>query len=160
LFMETFISADTLFEWISELKESIKRQVSTVPEASQKSVDEEASSDGAGGVETLFASAVKRSRIEGLSQYVTKMDNGHLYTARTPEEETGHKLIRLDVYDVNDIKGIEKRQWWRHAKMRSQFLTLSSVDRKQRMVDRLLDIVADDLRKVPGITKEVNSMYF
>ncbi|KYN00819.1 hypothetical protein ALC62_08502 [Cyphomyrmex costatus] len=93
----------------SELKESIKRQVSTVSEASQKSVDEEASSDGAGGVETLFASAVKRSRIEGLSQYVTKMDNGRLYTARTPEEETGHKLIRLDVYDVNDIKGIEKQ---------------------------------------------------
>ncbi|KYM99394.1 hypothetical protein ALC62_09897 [Cyphomyrmex costatus] len=109
LFMDTFISADTLFEWISDLKETIKRQISTVSEASQRTVDEAASSNGAGGVETLFASAVKRSRTDGLCQYVTKLDNGRLYTARSPEEETGHKLIRLDVYDVNDIRRIEKQ---------------------------------------------------
>ncbi|KYM96043.1 hypothetical protein ALC62_13293 [Cyphomyrmex costatus] len=36
LFMDTFISADTLFEWISDLKETIKRQISMVSEAENR----------------------------------------------------------------------------------------------------------------------------
>ncbi|KYN05935.1 hypothetical protein ALC62_03127 [Cyphomyrmex costatus] len=109
MFMDIFISADNYFEWIKDLKESIKRQVSTVCEVLKRRVDAEASSDGIGGVETLFASAVKRSRTDGLSQYVTKLDNGRIYTARSPEMDTGHKLIRLDIYNVNDIEGKEKQ---------------------------------------------------
>ncbi|KYN22072.1 hypothetical protein ALC57_05538, partial [Trachymyrmex cornetzi] len=62
--------------------------------------------------------------------------------------------FRLDVYDIHDIKNKEKNQWWKYAKLRTQFLTSSPRDRKQQMVNQLLDSVADDLMKVPSVTKE------
>ncbi|EGI70035.1 hypothetical protein G5I_01188 [Acromyrmex echinatior] len=91
---------------------------------------------------------------DGISQYMTKLEHGQLYTVSTPEGQTGHQLIRVDLCDIHDIKNKEKRQWWKYAKMRTQFVTSSPRDRKQQVVNRLLDWVADDLRKVPSLMKE------
>jgi len=63
------------------------------------------------------------------------------------------------VYDIHDIKNKEKRQWWKYAKLRTQFLISSPRDRKQQMVNQFLDCVADDLRKVPSVTKERKNVY-
>ena len=62
-------------------------------------------------------------------------------------------MIRVDLYDIHDIKNKKKCQWWKYAKMRTQFVTSSSRDRKQQVVNRLLDWVTD-LRKVPSLMKE------
>ncbi|KYN11372.1 hypothetical protein ALC57_16475 [Trachymyrmex cornetzi] len=43
----------------------------------------------------LFASTSKE-QTDGISQCITKLENGHLYTVGTPEGQTGHQLIRLD----------------------------------------------------------------
>ena len=60
-------------------------------------------------MDALFASTTKQ-KTDGISQYITKLDNSHLYTVGTPEGQTGHQLVRLDVYDIHDIKNKEKRQ--------------------------------------------------
>ena len=71
----------------------------------------------------------------------------------TPEGQIGHQLIRVDVYDIHDIKN-KGKQWWKYAKLRTQFLISSPRDRKQQMMNRLLNCVADDMRKVPSLMKE------
>ena len=60
-----------------------------------------------GGMDALFASTSKQ-KTDGISQYITKLENGQLYTVGTPEGQTGHQLIRLNVYDIHDIKNKEK----------------------------------------------------
>ena len=75
----------------------------------------------------------------------------------TPEGQIGHQLIRLDVYDIHDIENKEK--WWKYVKLRTQFLTSSLRDRKQQMVNQLLDCVADNLKKVPSVMKERKNVY-
>jgi len=66
-------------------------------------------------------------------------------------------MIRLIVYDVKDISHKDKRNWWKYAKVRTQFLS-SRNDRKQRLLQQLLDEAADDLKKVPGSMKEVRNI--
>ncbi|KYN39375.1 hypothetical protein ALC56_06244 [Trachymyrmex septentrionalis] len=47
-----------------------------------------------GGMDALFASTSKQ-KTDGISQYITKLENGQLYTVGTPEGQTGHQLIRF-----------------------------------------------------------------
>ncbi|KYN21090.1 hypothetical protein ALC57_06545 [Trachymyrmex cornetzi] len=91
LFMEDILSMTTFFEWLRDLKEFIKNQPSTSTET----------------IGTLFATTSKQ-KTDGIEQYITKLDNSRLHTVKTPEGEIGHQLIRLDVYDFNDIKNKDK----------------------------------------------------
>lgn len=43
-----------------------------------------------------------------ISQHITKVDSGRLFTIRSPGE-TEMEVIRVDVYDVKDIARVEKR---------------------------------------------------
>ncbi|KYN21046.1 hypothetical protein ALC57_06593 [Trachymyrmex cornetzi] len=160
LFMEGFITKNTFFEWLHDPKEYVRCRMATLSDASN--IDCEIFTSSAevksGGMNALFASTSKE-QTDGISQYITKLENGHLYTVGTPEGQTGYRLIRLDVYDIHDIKNKGKNQWWKYAKLRTQFLTSSPRDRKQQMVNQLLDSVADDLRKVPSVTKERKYVY-
>ena len=155
LFMEDFMTRNTYFEWLHDLKEYVRCHMAILIDA--PNIDREIfSSSGEstfGGMDALFASISKQQN-DGISQYMTKLEHGQLYTVSTPEGQTGHQLIRVDLYDIHDIKNKEKRQWWKYAKMRTQFVTSSPRDRKQQVVNRLLDWVADDLRKVPSLMKE------
>ena len=78
---------------------------------------------------------------------------------KTPAEiDSNSQLVRLDMYDVKDILKKDKRQWWKSAKLRSQFLTSSSsVDRKHQLLRQLLDCTANQFKKLPGAKKESRS---
>jgi len=91
-----------------------------------------------------------------ISQHLVKLDNGRLFTLKTPGE-VGLQMIRLNLYDVKDISHKGKRNWWKYAKVRTQFLR-SRNDRKQRLLRQLLDEAADDLKKIPGSIKEVRNL--
>ena len=155
LLMEDFMTKNTYLEWLHDLKEYVRCHMATLIDV--PNIDREIfASSGestSGGMDALFASTSKQQN-DGISQYMTKLEHGQLYTVSTPEGQTGHQLIRVDLYDIHDIKNKEKRQWWKYAKMRTQFVTSSPRDHKQQVVNRLLDWVADDLRKVPSLMKE------
>ncbi|KYN09974.1 hypothetical protein ALC57_17912 [Trachymyrmex cornetzi] len=110
LFMEDFMAKNTFFEWLHDLKEYVRCHMATLSDASN--IDCEIFRSSAevksGGMNALFASTSKEQTDE-ISQYITKLENGHLYTVGTPEGQTGHQLIRLDVYDIHDIKNKEKK---------------------------------------------------
>ncbi|KYQ48640.1 hypothetical protein ALC60_12308 [Trachymyrmex zeteki] len=112
VFMEDFMTTNTFFEWLHDLKEFVKRQTSTSVDTSI--VDCEIliftlspELTPRGGMDALFASTSKQ-KTDGISQYVTKLDNGRLYTVGTPGGQTGHRLMRLDVYDIHGFV-VDKR---------------------------------------------------
>ncbi|EGI65395.1 hypothetical protein G5I_06115 [Acromyrmex echinatior] len=134
-FMEYFMTRNTYFEWLHDLKEYVRCHMATLIDAPNidRKIFASSGESTSGGMDALFASISKQQN-DGISQYMTKLEH--------------------DLYDIHDIKNKEKRQWWKYAKMRTQFVTSSPRDRKQQVVNRLLDWIADDLRKVPSLMKE------
>ncbi|KYQ50566.1 hypothetical protein ALC60_10343 [Trachymyrmex zeteki] len=95
------MTTNTFFEWLHDLKEFVKRQTSTSVDTSIVDCEIFTSSPeltprGGGGMDALFASTSKQ-KTDGISQYVTKLDNGRLYTVGTPGGQTGHRLMRFVV---------------------------------------------------------------
>ncbi|EGI57516.1 hypothetical protein G5I_14441 [Acromyrmex echinatior] len=91
LFMEDFMTRNTFFEWLHDLKEFIRCHMTTLIDA--LNVDREIfASSGestSGSMDSLFALTSKQ-RTDGISQYITKLEHGHLYTVSTPEGQTEH----------------------------------------------------------------------
>ncbi|KYN18782.1 hypothetical protein ALC57_08896 [Trachymyrmex cornetzi] len=97
LFMEDILSMITFFEWLRDLKEFIKNQPSTSTEISNVTISNQ------------INQIVDHEKTDGIVQYITKLDNSRLHTVKTPKGEIGHQLIRLDVYDFNNVKNKDKR---------------------------------------------------
>ncbi|EGI69125.1 hypothetical protein G5I_02148 [Acromyrmex echinatior] len=86
LFMEDFMTRNTFFEWLHDLKEFVRCHTATLINA--PNIDCEIFTSLAKltseGMDALFASTSKR-QTDGTSQYITKLENGHLYTVGIPE---------------------------------------------------------------------------
>lgn len=107
--------------------------------------------------EALFN--VTQMDVEPIQQHITKLENGRLFTINSPRE-LGSQLIRLYVYDIRDTTKKDKRNWRRHARVRTQFLsTSSSKDRKLQLLQQLLDVTANDIRKISGCSKKMRTVY-
>lgn len=154
---EDIMFENTFREWSDEFKVYIGRRPTLRVDATTSTTAR--SSSGADGMNALFSgSSLAEDEIdERLPQYISKVENGRVYTVRTPGE-VGHTLIRLDVYEVRDILKKDKRDWWKYAKLRSQILTSSTTDSKYQTMKQLLDLAADDLIGVTGLRKEVSSV--
>ncbi|XP_011706568.1 PREDICTED: uncharacterized protein LOC105461758 [Wasmannia auropunctata] len=107
------------------------------------------------GLDSLFDMQPKQYEIQ---QSISKIKNNCRVIMKSPGE-IGYRLIRLEIYDVNKITGMERRQWWKVAEVRAEFLTSSESDLKQRLTQQLLDAAADDLKIVKGVRKEVIDIY-
>ncbi|XP_077256455.1 uncharacterized protein LOC143894189 [Temnothorax americanus] len=166
------MTQDTFYEWINYHDRYVKSlpvgargdipaAVSTDHSYSVEKRDEEeeeAGCSGDGGLDALFDLTESGCDLDRIPQHISKMKDRRMLTVRSPGE-IGSQLIRLDVYDIKDIANKDRRDWWKYAKLRSQILTtLSRTDRKQLLVRQLLDQAADDLRKIPGVTKETRNV--
>ncbi|KAL6255492.1 hypothetical protein P5V15_013826 [Pogonomyrmex californicus] len=111
------------------------------------------------GLDALFASlSGDKEEADRFVQYMTKLKGGRQLEARSPGEKgTNCELVRMYVYNVKDIVKKKRRNWWKYAKLRVQFLNSVS-DRKKQLMQQLIDRVADDLRKVPGVRGEARSV--
>ena len=91
LFMEDFTTRNTFFEWLHDLKEFIRRQMTTLDTSNVDCEIFTSSSElTSGGMDALFDSTSKQ-RIDGIFQYVIKLNNGHLYTVGTSERQTRYQ---------------------------------------------------------------------
>lgn len=153
---EDIMTESTYNEWLEDFKEFIGQRPTLRVDATAAKP-----SSGEEGLNGLFnVSNFKEEEADGrLPQYIAKLENGRFHTVRTPGE-VGHSLVRLDMYDVREISKKEKRDWWKYANLRTQFLMSSPTDSKQQLVKQLLDLAADDLSGVPGLRKEVNSVIY
>jgi len=91
LFMKDFMTKNIFFKWLHDLKEFVRRQTATFIDAPNVDCEIFTLSPEltSGGMDALFASTSKQIT-DRISQYITKLENGHLHTVGTPEGQTGH----------------------------------------------------------------------
>lgn len=63
---------------------------------------------GENALDELFAATTSQSNTGQISQTISRPVKGKLYSWKTPGEN-GYRLIKMDVYDVNDISNIDKK---------------------------------------------------
>ena len=167
------MTQDTFYEWINHHDSCVNSllvgaggdslaAISTDHSYSVEKRDEEEEEVGCsgGGLDALFDMTESGRDLNRMPQHISKMKDRRMLTVRSPGE-IGSQWIRVDVFDVKDIVNKERREWWRYAKLRSQFLTtLSRTDRKRQLLRQLLDQAADDLRKIPGVVKEARNVVY
>jgi len=115
------MSEDTFGEW----KKDHKEYVASLPGNSEDAfalretpaITSEEGGSTERGLNALFDFVMDESN-ERISQHLVKLDNGRLYTLKTPGE-IGLQMIRLNLYDVKDISHKNKRNWWKYAKVRT-----------------------------------------
>lgn len=110
------------------------------------------------GIDALFESMARQAK--GLiAQNVTKVENGRVYVMRTPGE-IDRSVVRVSVYDFNEVKNRDKRDWWKYSNLRAQFLFSPLIkDRRSRAVRDLFDVAANHLTTVSGVVKEVRDQF-
>lgn len=148
---EDVMLENTFNEWLEDFKEFSSRRTTLRTDATAT----KSTSVVVGEALNALFSGVQHKEEESderLPQYISRSENGRVQTVRTPGE-TGHTLIRLDIYEVCDILKQDKRDWWKYAKLRSQFLT-SSTDSKYQLTKQLIDLAADDLSSISGVRKD------
>ncbi|XP_011876247.1 PREDICTED: uncharacterized protein LOC105566670 [Vollenhovia emeryi] len=158
------MTEDTFQEWVIEYQ----RQFGILKMDSASDKPEELDD----GMDSLFESVaeptsqnvttVQNSIVvqEPISQNITRMQNGRLHITKTPGEMDG-QLVRMQVFNIDDIKDIEKRNWWKRAKLRAQFLYSSMrMDLKHQALCQLLEAVVSDLRSVPGVKTETRDLFY
>lgn len=108
-------------------------------------------------LDELFLPSTSQSVTGSISQSISRSESGKWITWSSPGER-GYRVVKLDVYDFNEISGIDKQQWWTKANYRSTFITSSPVDPKEMAVQKLLSMAAEDLAKVKGAEKSEKSI--
>lgn len=64
--------------------------------------------DGLNELDALFAASTSTSNTGTISQTISRPTKGKLYSWKTPGEN-GFRLIKMDIYDVNDISNVDKK---------------------------------------------------
>lgn len=82
-----------------------------------------------------------------IPQSISTRRGDKLFTLKSPGEK-GYMLVKLETYLCTDIIGLEKRQWWKKAQLRSQFLISSIVDPRHTTVKKLINA---SVKEVAGI---------
>ena len=85
-------------------------------------------------------------------QYISFKKDDSTKTLTTPGEK-GRYLIKIDITDVNDLKGINKKDRWTKAAYRSQFL-LQSKDSTYMQLHKIVLSKSRELAKIKNIKKQ------
>lgn len=105
-------------------------------------------------MDSLFSGSTNIKNDGKFQQFITKLGDEEVSTVRMSGENAS-RLIHLYDYDVKDIVTKQKkRHWWKHAKIRAQFL-VGSLDRKQQLVSELMNEVAKQFRGAPRAVMDV-----
>ncbi|KYN13279.1 hypothetical protein ALC57_14542 [Trachymyrmex cornetzi] len=105
LFMEDFITKNTFFEWLHDLKECVRCHMVTLSDASN--IDCEIFTSSAevksGGMNALFASTSKE-QTDGISQYITGISSEVIAGLRKARSYVKAKLSRLRTQTLQIIQ--------------------------------------------------------
>ena len=106
-------------------------------------------------LEKIFTS-VRKSKSERKSslfeQFVMFQSNGTRKTLKTPGE-TGRYLLKIEIIDTKDLKGIEVKDRWTKAAYRTTFLVGSEKDPKYIQLYKMVLNVAKHLSTIQNVKK-------
>ncbi|KAG7304848.1 hypothetical protein JYU34_010239 [Plutella xylostella] len=79
--------------------------------------------------------------------------NGVQYTLKSPGE-TGHNVMKLEVYPYAKISNLERKHWWKHATSKMIFMTSSPVDPLEMAVNKVVHMVTKQVTSIPNVVKD------
>lgn len=103
-------------------------------------------------LEEVFGIGNTRSITGAIPQSISTRRDEKLFTLKSPGER-GYTLVKLETYQFNDISGTEKRQWWKKATLRSQFLCSSIADPKYIQVKKLINMAVKEIAAIKNVEK-------
>ena len=72
----------------------------------------------------------------------------------TTPGEKGRYLIKIEISDTKDLKGVNKNDWWLKAAYRTQFLVNSEKDSIYTQLHKIVLSKAKDLSKIKNVKKQ------
>lgn len=108
-------------------------------------------------IDELFGPTSSQQNTGSISQNISKMHQGQLSSWKSPGERW-LTVVKLDTYQFSKGVNMDRKNWWKHATIRSCFLISSPADPKHIMVERLMNQAARDLKKIPEIKKETKEI--
>lgn len=84
-----------------------------------------------------------------ISQFISRKVGDNTSTWTSPGE-TGYQVIKLEIYPYSKICGVEKSSWWKHAEMRTIFMTNGPLDPRQPLIQKIVLETAKSVTAIPG----------
>lgn len=110
-------------------------------------------------IEELFEPSTSVSNTGSICWNISKTMNEGLSIWKLPVKRALN-VIKLEIYPYNEVKNMDKKNWWKKSKMRTLFTTSSHTDVKEQLIRQVLRQVAKDLKEDPNATNEVKATNF
>ena len=106
----------------------------------------------------IFTSIKRKSKKndktdELFEQFVSFKSNGSNKTLTTPGEK-GSYLIKIDISDTNDLRGVDRKDRWLKAAYRSQFL-LQCKDTTYTQLHKIILMKSRELARIKNVKKQL-----
>lgn len=119
--------------------------------------EEATDSDSSDNLDAMLDGVVQQQSLQrttgSISQSIVLKHHDSLITLKS-RGERGTSVVKLDIYPYFDCLKHAKNDWWRHAKMRSCFLSYSEDSRVQKLVDQLAKEALKQIKSTKNVEIE------
>lgn len=135
----------------------------TIDNVTEKSDDEDSDcNDSDDEFSKIFDSITddskKKKEKKAISQIIQIVSNDKQKLLTTPGEWGSH-LVKIEVTDTRDLKGIPKNDRWKKICQKAVFLIKSSEDDNFKILNKILHEAGKNLALTPGVKKEIKKLY-
>lgn len=153
-FFEKNVQKSVYNALVSHIKSYLVKINNDVDDDNEIEIDDLDSEDENGEFEKLFRSiGTKEKKENTFQQSVMFQSNETRKTITTPGEKGGY-LIKIEITDTKDLKGVNKSEWWTKAAYKSTFLINSSKDPRLIQLQKIILNVAKELATVKNVKKQ------
>lgn len=94
------------------------------------------------------------SNISSISQNISWNHPEGFCTLVSPGEKGSH-LIKLELYELKNLRQLPRNQWWKEATIRMNFLASTPVDPLYMQVNEVIKLAVDRIKGIKNLKKEV-----
>lgn len=125
---------------------------------SDNSSDDDSENDPDDDINKIFNS-IKSSKEKGkiFSQSISILSNDTQKLLSTPGE-SGTYLIKIEMTDTRDLKGVPETERWKKVQKKTIFLTDSSKDGELKTINNIFKNVGKRIASVKGVKKEIKKL--
>lgn len=110
-------------------------------------------------IDELFGPSTSRSNTGSISWSISRQTPDGSCTWKLPVK-SGLHVVKLEVYPFEEVKDMDRKNWWKKASTRMLFTTSSTQDVKEVLVQKTVQQVAKEVLQSPESKKEVRATNF
>lgn len=100
----------------------------------------------------------KRKEKKAIPQVIQIFSNDKQKILTTPGEWGSH-LVKIELTDTRDLKGVPKNDHWKKIGQKAVFLIKSSDDDNLKILNKILHEAGKNIASTPGVKKEIKKIY-